>query len=99
MKLYYTIYDYRSYNSGSIYWKDISYHSDRLRINVSSNKTLGEVVNRDGKFYGSVSPPYDIKTGINLEEYCLILPQSNYLGLNSNNFTFIFNGKFNKNMI
>ena len=95
MKLYYTVYDYRSYNKGSIYWKDISFHGDRLKINSDSSKTLGEVVNRNGKFYGSTAPNYDTKEGINLSSYCLILPKSNYLGLNqTNKFSIVFNGKF-----
>jgi hypothetical protein len=74
MKLYYTVYDYRSYNKGSIYWKDISFHGDRLKINSDSTKTLGEVVNRDSRFYGPDAPNYDTKKGINLSSYCLILP-------------------------
>jgi hypothetical protein len=61
MKFYYTVYDYRSYNNGSIYWKDLSYHGDRLKVNMEANNKLGDVIDRNSKFYGNVAPPYDTK--------------------------------------
>jgi hypothetical protein len=36
MKLHYTIYDHRSYLKGSNYWKDLSFHADRKRLNDDS---------------------------------------------------------------
>ena len=96
MNLHYTIYDHRSYLKGSNYFKDLSYHADRKRLNDDGELTFGTRINRNGKFYGKIVPNYNLKTGIDLDGYCLILPPSYHLGIGDGKFTIMFFGNFKR---
>lgn len=96
MKLHYSIYDHRSYLKGSNYWKDLSFHADRTRLNDDGELSIGDRINRNGKFYGNIAPSYHMDTGIDLNGYCLILPPSYHLGISGSKFTLMFYGKFDK---